>query len=177
MSPAADQPWYLAKTRLGKERVAMANLQHEGFEVYLPMRLIRSRRDTATSRPLFPGHLFFRVGLTGAGWRKVFSTVGVEAVYRSGDHPAVVRPAIVAEIRRREEDGLITIRDPKQEAIERTKALFGKGARIRVKQGPLDGVEAIFHEALDSSRVAILAKLLGRETRIVLELDDIKAAD
>lgn len=176
-TPAVEQPWYLAKTHLAKEALAIENLVRQGFETYMPLRLVRTRHNEAAARPLFPRHVFFRVGMTGEGWRKVFSTRGVQSVYRSGDHPAIVPLKVIARLKAEEDGGLIKIFDPKIAAAQQVKALFAPGARIKIKTGAMEGLDAIFQEGLDANRVAILVRLLGRETRVTLELDTITARD
>lgn len=164
-------PWFLAKTHLRYEQIARVNLEKQGFEVYLPLRLVRDRKGTVSSRALFPRHLFFSVGANAKAWRAVFSTIGVQSVYRSGDHPATVPLDVVNKIRAKEEgDGLIHILDPKAKAELLAGAGYSRGDRLKIRSGPFEGMNAIFAEPVDTNRIAILVKLLGRETRVTLEM-------
>jgi len=49
------------------------------------------------------------------------------------------------------------------------------GERVRVKRGPFADVEAVFDCHLNSeSRVAILLEILGRQTRVIVDGNDVE---
>lgn len=167
----AELSWYLAKTAARREDWAIENLEAQGFEAYMPLRLVADRRGLVSARPLFPRHVFFRVGPTAAGWRMVFSTRGIQSVYRSGDHPAIVPTKVIDRCRKEEVEGLIKIGDPKLLAAAKAKPKYHRGERVTIRQGSFEGLDAIFLEQVDAGRLLILIKLFGRETRVSLDMD------
>jgi transcriptional antiterminator RfaH len=57
--------WYLIHTKIRQERVALENLDRQGFECFLPTILAEKLRRGALQvmkEPLFPRYLFIRLG-------------------------------------------------------------------------------------------------------------------
>ena len=72
---------------------------------------------------------------------------------------------VIAEIRRREVNGLIELPEPP----------LRRGARVRILRGPFTGHLAIFADMKPRERVEILLQLLGGEQRVTLAKNDIEA--
>jgi transcription antitermination factor NusG len=162
--------WYVICTKSKQERVARLRLQDQGYEVYLPLRLVEYKRGEIGATPLFPRHLFVR---QSPRWRSIFSTIGVRSVYCIGDNPAVLPQVAIDLFKAHEIDGRIRILPEAPRPIDRS-CPFTKDQRVKVKDGPMVGLEGVFHERVDANRVAILLKGLGRETRVELELDHLR---
>src|SRR3989304_7459176 len=80
--PGADKMprWYVVHTPPQSEARAKANLERQGYEVYLPRcRKWRrhARRADIVAAPLFPRYLFLRLDISCDRWRPVLSTFGV----------------------------------------------------------------------------------------------------
>ena len=74
--------WYLIHTKIRQERVALENLERQGFECFLPLiRAEKLRRGQllVVQEALFPRYLFIRLGtgLESQSWSPIRSTVGV----------------------------------------------------------------------------------------------------
>ena len=74
--------WYLIHTKIRQERVALENLERQGFECFLPLiRAEKLRRGAlqVVQEPLFPRYLFIRLGtgLESQSWAPIRSTIGV----------------------------------------------------------------------------------------------------
>jgi len=75
---ANSSSWYAVKIRQSSERIAVANLERQGFRSFLPVHLktVRHARQFRTVRaPLFPGYLFVFLDLARDRWRAVNGTL------------------------------------------------------------------------------------------------------
>lgn len=177
MAAKAIEPrWYVVRTKNGQERWAKFNLEKQGFETYLPMRLVQRTahgRTETRGEPLFPNIMFVLVEPRPELWRPIFSTLGVKSLICSGDHPAALKPGLIEAMRAREVNGLITI-SPAVKPV--APCPHAKGDGVKVKKGPFAGFDAVFSERVDANRVSILLKVLGGDTRVELHLGDIDPA-
>lgn len=74
--------WYLVHTKIRQEAVALANLQRQGFECFLPLIWVEKLRRgnlQVVQEPLFPRYLFIRLGMgaESQSWAPIRSTLGV----------------------------------------------------------------------------------------------------
>ena len=99
--------WYLVHTKPLSEAIAQANLERQGYQVYLP-RLAQSvlgrhpRRERIT--PLFPRYLFLRLREGSQPLGPVRSSVGVRGVVRFGFRYAVVADDVICRLQARADD-------------------------------------------------------------------------
>ena len=91
--------WYLVHTKIRQEAVALANLQRQGFECFLPLIWVEKLRRgnlQVVQEPLFPRYLFIRLGmgahtlnLGGEPGQRVIVNhgpfVGIDAIYQMAD--------------------------------------------------------------------------------------------
>jgi transcriptional antiterminator RfaH len=168
---SAGARWYVAQTHIHAECKALAHLGRQGFEVYLPRyqkRRRHARRIEKVAAPLFPRYLFVAVDVSVQRWRAILSTVGVSHLIRHGDLPVPVDDAVVAELRRREDDmGFVRLD---------SRPRFAPGAPIRVSDGVFAACLGLYEGMADNERVAILLDLLGRKVRVFIDADSVEAA-
>ena len=72
--------WYVVQSHPHAELRAVAHLQRQGFETYLPRyrkRRRHARRIETVEAPLFPRYLFVSIDLATQRWRAIHSTIGV----------------------------------------------------------------------------------------------------
>jgi transcriptional antiterminator RfaH len=154
--------WYLILTKASSERIAQANLERQGYEVYLP-RVVKTVRRNGSSRDcviaLFPRYLFLRLSEGRQALSPVHSSVGVSAVVRFGSGYAVVAEHVIRNLREREdpEFGLHRLTGP---------APLTLGTPVKVTRGPFDGLEGVFERREGAQRVVILLKLLGQDVPV-----------
>ena len=167
--------WYVVVTHAGQERLAAMNLRRQDFEAYLPMRPPLTANPRAGAKPLFPRYMFVSLDMARPGWRALYSTIGVHDVLStgSGEHrrPKAIPGAWVERIQAREVDGLVILKDREPE-----KACgLTKGDKVTLPVGHKFGeLEAVFEERVDARRVALLISLLGRDSRVVVDLGSLK---
>lgn len=160
--------WYVVLAHSGRERQARDHLERQSYEVYLPMKLHTSKKGELSARPFFPRYMFVRVDLTSQPWRPILSTLGVQSMLMGGDHPMWIAEGLVQRIKAHEIGGFIKLSDRPKAACP-----FEVGQRLKVVSGPFEKFEAVFSEPVDANRVAILVSLLGRDSRVVLQLDQV----
>jgi transcriptional antiterminator RfaH len=163
--------WYVAQTHIHAESKASYHLNRQGFQVYLPRYLKKrrhARRVDIVAAPLFPRYVFVGVTPGRQGCYSIRSTIGISRLVDRGSVPAIVHPAIIEGLRRRENaDGFIE--------LER-RPRFASGDKIRVSEGAFADTLGLFESMTGEERVAILLDLLGRKVRVVLDADVIEAA-
>lgn len=156
---AAEAPWYVVLSEHNQERKALFHLEQARFEVYLPMRPGAKRLV-----PFLPGYLFARL-TPRAQFHQIFSRIGVRDVLSMDRlHPATLEARYISAMQAEEHgSGAIHLRKR-----EERKSRFEKGQAVTIVDGGFAGFDAIFEQELDSRRVAILCKFMGRDSRVVL---------
>lgn len=151
--------------------MAQANLERQGYGVYLPeVRIMRRRRgkQVAVVEPLFPRYLFIHLDTQNDNWGPIRSTFGVASLVRFGAEPAQVPDTFVTQLQAQAgQDGLHEWAESKMQI----------GDRVRVAEGPLKGVEGILLAKSGQERVMLLLEMLGKEVRTHLTLNQIESAD
>ncbi len=162
-SVSRGEHWFLVHSKPRQERLALINLERQGYEAYLPMFAVQkiSRRELAVAKePMFARYLFVQIAPEGLGqsWMQIRSTIGVSKLVRFGDQPARVDDALIRDIRQRE-----------SEQMEAPRLLFASGEKIVITEGSLSGLEAIYHAQDGSGRALVLLEILSR--RVMLRVD------
>jgi transcriptional antiterminator RfaH len=162
--------WYLVYTKARQENIALANLERQGYEVYLPLvRQVRRRlgRRVSAIGAMFPRYLFVRLDSNTDNWAPIRSTLGVVSIVRFGQAPARVPDRFVDYLRNREDgQGIQTI------AVEALRP----GMRVRVTEGSLMGFEGIYQARTGHDRVVVLLEIMGKIARTAIDRDSLEAA-
>ena len=153
--------WYAVYCQARMEAWAQSNLWERGLEVYLPRyrkRRRHARKVDVVAVPLFPGYLFVEADLGAGDRRRIASAPGVRSLVAFGNRPAPVAPAIIAEIRAREDASGFILLSP----VEGLKP----GDRVAMQHDAFDEVLGLVEGIGDNERVIILLDLLGRQVRV-----------
>ncbi len=157
--------WYLIQTKPRQESLARINLERQGYIIYLPrVSRQRARRQLTgeATAPLFPRYLFIHLNEGIDDWAPIRSTLGVQALVRFGQIPARVPDALIESIKSRENEQGIHVLD---------KHRFSVGDRVRIIDGPFDGIEAVIFSKTAKERTVLLMKLLEKYVKV--EINDI----
>ena len=154
--------WYAVNTKTRCEAFACASLDRLGVEVFLPMlrerKVLRGKCRAATS-PLFPSYLFAKFDVSSQ-LRAVRYARGVKNIVAVGSGPSMVDESIIYAIRSQAID----------EVIELSEDRFYPGQIVRIQDGPLCGLEAVFKKKLDgTSRAVLLLKAISFQAQVILE--------
>jgi transcriptional antiterminator RfaH len=160
--------WYLVHTKPRQEDIALANLERQGYECYLPqMRIerIRRRKAEVATEPMFPRYLFIRLDSSdqGKSWSPIRSTLGVSQLVHFGARAAKVDENLVDLLRQRER-GLPT------------EAMFHSGDSVVIADGPFAGIEAIYQTADAERRAFILLEILAKPVSMHLDAGRLRKA-
>lgn len=152
--------WYLVHSKPKQEKIALENLERQGYTCYLPMLAVEKLRRgavTVAEEPLFPRYLFIRLGRDGdaKSWSPIRSTRGVSRLVMFGVQPARVDAMFVDLLRTRE-----------AAQVDKVHALFPAGARVQIMAGAFVGIEGVF-EIMDGERRAmVLIEFLSKPVRV-----------
>ena len=163
--------WYAVCCKPRQEAVAEENLLRQGFQVYLPRIRMRQRRRGAwidAVEVLFPRYIFIRIDPKLRSTAAVRSTRGAVGMVRFGGQPAVVPDAVMDALRQRE--------DAASGMHEDKRPLFNAGDAVKLVDGPLAGMEAVFTEQDGDKRVIVLLELLGKANKVTVSRDWIARA-
>jgi transcription antitermination factor NusG len=160
-------PWYAVRTRSNFERTASAVLAGKGYDQYLPVYRVKKRwsdRVVETELPLFPGYVFCRFDATKR--MPILTTPGVCNIIGFGTEPAPVPEEEVEAVRCVLRSGLLAGPCP----------FLREGQRIRVKQGPLQGLEGFLIKKKSEWRMVVSVSMLQRSVSVEIDSDWITAA-
>jgi transcriptional antiterminator RfaH len=163
--------WYIIRTAQHKERLVKTQVSMFVDDVYLP--LLRTKRPhfgklINSTAPLFHCYLFARFNLVTVHY-KLMHTPGVSNLVCVGDQPCEVDVSIVQEIKSRESNGLVVLKEQPLESRQ----------RVDIVEGPFCGIQALFERYLSNAeRVAVLLNSVGvGNLRVILRASSIAPAD
>jgi transcriptional antiterminator RfaH len=160
-SAHSTESWYLVHLKPRQEYVALANLERQGYECYLPqIRLERIRRSKVevVTEPMFLRYLFIRLDRSdqGKSWSPIRSTLGVSQLVTFGSRPAKVDDTLIDILRQ-------------QERILPKQNMFYRGDLVLITDGPFAGLEAIYQTMDGKQRALILMEILAKH--VPMEID------
>lgn len=154
-------PWCALYTRHQHEGTVARILSTKGVGVFLPTYKTVHRwkdRNKQLELPLFPGYLFF----TYEPERRieVLSTPGVHMILTTGENlPAVIPAEEILAIRRAVESPLRVGPHP----------YLKGGDVVRIKSGPLEGLEGVVSRSKDAFRVVLSVEMLGKAAAVEID--------
>lgn len=157
--------WYAVCTRHQHEKSAARILEYKQLEVFLPLYKERRRwqdRIKEISVPLFPGYLFVRAGPTT--WLQILTTAGVSNIVGCGDRPSAIPFSEIEGIRRITESALRIEPHP----------FLKCGDWVRVKYGPIAGVEGILLRKKNTARLVLSVEMLGKSAAVEVDVTHVE---
>jgi transcription antitermination factor NusG len=159
-SSQMPREWWAIYTRHQHEKTVAENFSTHGLEAFLPLySAIRQWKDRQKqlSLPLFPCYVFLR----GESQLRVhvLATPGVHSIVMAADRPAVIPDADIEAIRRVVASPLKAEPHP----------FLRRGDCVRIKSGPLAGIEGILIRRKNSYRLILSAAVLQKS--IAVEVD------
>jgi len=154
--------WYALQLRPRFEKVSALHLRRKGYEEYLPM--YRSRRKWSdrfkeVELPLFPGYIFCKFDVMDR--LPILMTPGVVSVVNFGGTPLSV-----------EEHEILAVQSVVNSGMTYGPWPFvSAGTPVRVRYGPLSGLEGLVVEVKNSYQLIISVSLLSRSVSVTIERD------
>ncbi|MGX9966080.1 transcription termination/antitermination protein NusG [Roseomonas sp. F4] len=162
-----------ARVRIGVRR--------EGFEVHWPREVFRQPRRDDRLRPFLPGYMFAYPVLGNASWHrvkaKVPNVIGIVGVRERGE-PVSPPPGFVEALIDRCGGiltGAIPLPEEAAEAPLKGGVAFVPGAAVRIAEGPLAGLRALFQADRGPQRIMVLLTLLGVPRMVEVDREAVEA--
>ena len=157
---AHEANWFALAVKPQHERAVAEQLAAYGLEAYVP--LYRSRRNWSDrvktiELPLFPCYVFSRFALENR--LKVIRMGSVISIVGFGGIPTPISQEEIDFVRLLAGQGLLIT----------PWAVLHMGERVRVREGPLCGVEGILVRERGSFRVVVNVEILNRAVALEIE--------
>lgn len=152
--------WYALYTRHQHEKVVAQALSGKGFKVFLPLFSTARRwqdRVKRISLPLFPGYVFLRAALD----RRVqaLTTPGVYHFVPGSDRPISIPDGEIDSVRQLSTNSAQVEPHP----------FLKRGDWVRVKSGPLEGLEGILTRWKAAFRLVFSVDILQQSVAVEVE--------
>jgi transcription antitermination factor NusG len=167
-SQVCESPWYALYTRHQHEKIVDQILTNKGFNTFLPLYATTHNwkdRTKALSLPLFPCYVFLKGGIQRR--LQILTTPGIYGLVSSAGQPAAIPDIEIDAIRRVVESGT------RVEAHSFLKC----GNWVRVKCGPLTGIEGILVRKKNISRLVLSVEILGTAASIEVGAFQVEAVN
>jgi transcriptional antiterminator RfaH len=162
-----SKEWFILQFKANAHHQAAKNLNRQGFETYLPMHNITSRKASRfinAVQPLFPGYMFVKFNKEEPKWHRINNTYGVSRL--------ITFNSILKSIPTMFVDNLMQRYDlsGKLRPLKKLK----KGDQVKVLKGPFANFIATVETYETDQRIWILMDLMGRKTKIETPSDEIQ---
>ena len=161
----AQVNWYAAYTSANHEKKVAAELERRSVECFLPlydsMRRWKDRR-VKLQMPLFPGYIFVHFSLQER--LRVLQVPGVVRFVGFSNGAAVVPEVEIARIQQILEQGLRAEPHP----------YLVVGRRVRVKAGPLTGLQGIVVRRKKKLRFVVSVEMIMRSVAVEMDQFDLE---
>jgi transcriptional antiterminator RfaH len=165
-----SKEWFILQFKPNSHHLAAKNLNQQGFETFLPLHDITSRKTSrfiSTRKPLFPGYMFVTFDRAKTEWHKINNTYGVlRLVTFNSILKSIPNIFIESLMMRCDLSGKIL-------PIEKLK----KGDQVKITKGPFKNFIANVEEYETDHRIWILMDFMGRKTKIITPSDGLRLSD
>ena len=162
-----DPLWFVAQIKPNSERIAVAHLVRQGFDVFAPQQKSTHRkghRFVEKITALFPSYVFVSLCPTFAHWRAVNSTRGVSRLISAHQRPQALPMGFVDALKAKCDD----------EMILSDQADLCENMSVRVTQGPFSGLLGTVLHTAPTERVWVLLDLLGQSAPVTLNTQSLQ---
>ena len=173
MSDMADNlNWYVVHTYSGYENTVKAtiekyvenrHLQDVIHEISIPMETvteITEKGPTNVERKVFPGYVLVKMIMNDETWHVIRNIRGVTGFLGEGNNAIPLSEEDVAKL-----------------GVEKHEVVVGYqvGDSVKIVDGPLESLLGTVEEVdLDHGKVWVVISMLGRETSVELNLDQVE---
>jgi transcription antitermination factor NusG len=167
LTPAGEGSWYALYTCARHEKRVAEQIERRNFPCFLPLyRSVRRWKDRRKELELalFPGYVFVRMSLVNK--LQVLDLPGVVRLVSFKGQPAAL-PAEEIEALRDRLSGQFKI-EP--------HSYIHTGRRVRVRSGPMEGMEGIVVRRKNRCRVIFSIDLIKRSLAIEVDEADLEVA-
>jgi len=155
--------WYVVYTHARHERTVSEGLQRKSIESYLPLysELRRwSDRRVRIELPVFPGYVFVRISLFEKS--RVLSTPGVVRFVSLAGHLYPIP-----------DDDMEALKNALQCRPAHPFPYLSEGKKVRVKHGPLKGLEGVILRRKGLYRMVLSVDCIAKSVAVDLDAADL----
>jgi len=152
--------WFVAHTKPRREKKLVEYCERQGFAATLPCynSVHKYRGKTVVFRkPLFPGYVFLQLGS------------GQRDSVRQNDHVANLLEVFDQETFRRQLADILQALDTDMEV--RLAPTIGEGMRVRIKAGPLQGLEGWVEKRQGMTMVLLRIDFINQAAAVKIDAD------
>ena len=165
-----SKEWFILQFKPNSHHQATKNLTRQGFETFLPLTDITSRKTSRfinTTRPLFPGYMFITFDRTKPEWHKINNTYGVSRLVTFNSNLKSIPTTLVENL---------MLRCDLSGKINPVKNLK-KGDQVKILHGPFANFIATIETYETDQRIWVLMDLMSRKTKIQTPLDALELSN
>ncbi len=156
--------WYAIWTHSHCEHLVAEQLSAKGFASFLPEMPTWSKRLGTMhliQTPMFPGYLFVRDAMDRRHYIEMLKVRGIVRILEDGWTRLTPVPDVEIDAIRQ----IVQAKVPVSPHVH-----LRHGNRVRVREGPLSGIEGIFvHDKPTKGRLVVCVSMLG--TSVAVEID------
>jgi transcription antitermination factor NusG len=160
--------WYAVQTRSNFEKVVHSELLAKNVECYLPL-LSETRqwkdRKKQIEYPVFPGYVFARFGDEPDVRLRVLRSYGAVRILGSAASIEAIPEPEIENVRQLLASGARAFLHP----------FLREGMRVRVRRGPLRGIEGLLVRFRNQDRLVLSVDLLSRSVATEINTRDVEA--
>lgn len=159
--------WYAVHTRSNFEKRIVHELGCKDIETFLPTfhEIHRWKdRKKAVEIPYFPGYVFARIEDLPERRLDLLRTTGTVRILGNGNDIEPIPDMQISRLQRLVESSLVACAHP----------FLKEGSQVRVKSGPLQGVEGLLVQFKNQNRLLLSLDLLARSVTTEIDLCDIE---
>ena len=165
-----SKEWFILQFKANSHHQAKRNLKRQGFETFLPLNDITSRKASRfinTTQPLFPGYMFVAFDKVKSEWHKINNTYGVSRLVTFNSVLKSIPATFINNlIKRHDSSGkLLPLKNLK------------KGDQVLILKGPFANFIATVETYETDQRMWILMDLMGRKTKLQTSADKLQPSN
>lgn len=162
---AVEENWYAIYTVHKHEGSVLRHLEVRAIEAFFPtyeaVRLWKNRQRVKIPMPLFPGYLFARI--VELDYVKVLRCPGVVRLVGNRCGPFPIADSVIELLRASVAEKRI---EPHRELVV--------GERVRVKSGPMQGIEGVLTRKDNSWRFVLTIESINQHAAIKMEAENLE---
>ena len=162
--------WYVAYTQPKSEKIAVDNLDRQGFQTYCPQYKAFKKTPAGSLcllEVMFPRYVFFKPRDERLSISVARSTRGVSFVLSFGARPALLKDAELRVLKQFEEQ--------QNQRDLADISPFQPDCKVRLLDKSLSGLEGLV-QSVSGKRVWVLLELLGRQNLVSVDHSQLQLA-
>lgn len=189
---AEGETWYAVQVGPRGERRTLESLKEAKITGYVPMETrwiegvkLKIKQKRETQRPILPGYVFLHVPADSGLWyqlkmkhRDGRNVHGIGGVIMNAGQPCQISAKLLRQLAEEERDGWFDERRRRALEMERNPALSGPllraGENLKIVGGAFATYEGRAEVDSTSDNVRALVEIFGRETLVVVPLDQVE---